>query len=100
MTQRPILLIVGLLAWIWTGESLADSARGQTLYDSRCLVCHAEKPFADKPPKVKNYEELRAQTTLWDSISAGAKWSKDEVEDVVAYLNQRFYSYPCSGPKC
>jgi hypothetical protein len=31
---------------------------------------------------------------------AGQSWSAEEVADVAAYLNRRFYGLPCPTPGC
>ena len=35
----------------------------------------------------------------WQSV-AGQTWGKEDIEDVAAYLNRRFYDVPCPLPGC
>jgi hypothetical protein len=42
---------------------------------------------------VKTWDDLRYQVTRWQQIS-GQNWSREEIDDVAAYLNRDFYGLP------
>jgi hypothetical protein len=93
------VLVFGLCmeaaATVWAQES--NSA--EQLLEQSCNACHAQM-FAGKADqvyvrenrKVKTLAGLRDQTKLWN-ITASAKWSEQELEAVVQYLNRTYYRF-------
>jgi cytochrome c5 len=77
----------------------ADPGRGKALYEVRCNECHGESVHGRPKRSAKNYDEIRDWVTRWNR-ELGGFWQKDEIEDVTAYLNERFYSYPCTNVSC
>ena len=43
--------------------------------------------------------DLRGWVRRW-SANLGLKWTDDEVDDVTAYLNARYYRFACPPPDC
>jgi mono/diheme cytochrome c family protein len=76
-----------------TGAVAQDAEQGRELYQGRCLECHKEAPYGNGPPKAQSMESVRAMAKLWDSISPGMPWTQRDLDDVVAYLNQKFYRF-------
>ena len=70
-----------------------DAGLGQELYEERCLDCHKNAPYGEGPPKAQSLESVRSMSKLWDSISPGEPWTRRDLDDVVSYLNQKFYRY-------
>jgi hypothetical protein len=66
--------------------------RGEMLYTNHCLSCHESVVHVREKRSVKNLDELRSAVTRW-SQELELKWSSREIEDVVLYLNLRYYNY-------
>lgn len=68
-----------------------DAARGARLHQS-CLGCHGTELYVPGRAKVKSLAALRKETQKWND-RYNPKFSNQEVEDLVAYLNQDFYKF-------
>lgn len=77
----------------------ADIQAGQTLHDDHCVACHAALMEGDptriytRPQRqVNSYANLLKQVQRCQ-MSLGLQWSAATVEDVAAFLNQRYYKF-------
>ncbi len=70
-----------------------DTVRGALLYDTACVQCHTTQAHWRDKSIVASWETLVAEVSRWQKIS-GQRWSDGEIQDVAAYLNQRFYKMP------
>ncbi len=77
----------------------ADSSRGRALYEVRCIECHDQSVHGRQKRVAKNYDDIRTWVARWNN-ELGGSWGKEEVEDVTAFLNERFYSYSCTNVEC
>lgn len=77
----------------------ADAARGQLLYETACAACHTTQAHWRDKRVVRSWGDLIFQVTRWQQV-AGQNWEADQVADVAAYLNRRFYGLPCPTPGC
>lgn len=78
---------------------MADPARGEKLYATVCAGCHSTETHWQARHKVRDWATLTEQVTAWQQV-AGQSWSSQEINDVAAYLNRRFYEVPCPLPRC
>jgi len=78
---------------------VADAARGELLYGTACAACHTTQAHWRDKRVVRSWGDLVYQVTRWQQV-AGQKWSADDVADVAAFLNRRFYGLPCPTPGC
>ena len=84
-----VLLASALL--IWAGPApAADAARGELLYDNHCKVCHTSVVHIREDRKARSREEIRTWVRRW-SKELGLQWGPAEVDDVIEYLNNRYY---------
>jgi mono/diheme cytochrome c family protein len=91
------LSIAGSLAA--TSAPAADVERGRLLYETRCTGCHDKSVHNQTARKALTVAAVRAQVRRWDA-ALGGTWRDVEVNDVTAYLNQRYYGYPCPQDDC
>ncbi len=68
-----------------------DPVRGAKLHDD-CLGCHGTELYAAPRAKVKTLAALRKETERWND-RMNPKFSKQEIDDLVAYLNRDFYRF-------
>ncbi|MCK5919240.1 MAG: hypothetical protein KAG34_12495 [Cocleimonas sp.] len=71
-----------------------DATKGKTIYAaSECVRCHqTNEMFTRKDRKVKTLLALNAQVRTCDA-QLSTNLFDDEIEDVVAYLNQAHYKF-------
>lgn len=68
----------------------ADAGRGQLLYENHCMVCHTSVVHVREKRKANSREEIRVWVLRWQN-HLGLDWQSREIDDVVEFLNQRFY---------
>lgn len=75
----------------WSSE-VPDLERGRALYENHCIVCHTPKVHRRVPPLPLGEDDLRYIVKLW-ATQQGVRWSSEDVEDVVYYLNRTHYQF-------
>ena len=78
---------------------VADAGRGRLLYENACVACHTTQAHWRDKRLVQNWADLVGQVGRWQK-AAGQNWGTDDIHDVAAYLNGRFYRVPCPKPGC
>jgi mono/diheme cytochrome c family protein len=74
-------------------------ARGQALYETKCVACHERSVHRREARRAVDVPTLRAEVARW-SANAGGDWQAEEIDAVTAYLNDRYYRYPCPPTIC
>ena len=80
-------------------KPVLDMLRGGDLYRSYCIACHTAQVHWREKRLVQSWDDLLYQVSRWQRI-AGQDWSREEINDVAAYLNGTFYELPCPQPGC
>lgn len=80
-------------------SEMADPGRGELLYGTACASCHREQIHWRDHSIVGNWPDLVRQVERWQRI-AGQNWRSQEIRDVAAYLNRRFYGLDCPLSGC
>ena len=91
--KRAVIL---LAAWAAIGLSASaiaagDPVKGAKLHED-CLGCHASELYAPPRAKVKTLSALKKEVERWND-RMNPKFTKKEIEDLVAYLNANFYKF-------
>ncbi len=68
-----------------------DAARGEQLHQS-CLSCHGTELYVPPRAKVTSLSALGREVQKWND-RYNPKFTKQEVDDLVAYLNRDFYRF-------
>lgn len=76
-----------------------DLQRGALLYENACGQCHTEQAHWRQKHRVRSWGDLLYQVNRWQT-TAGQNWREADVQDVAAYLNERFYHLSCPGASC
>jgi mono/diheme cytochrome c family protein len=85
-------LALGVAASPVSSADVPDVARGRALYENHCVACHTAKVHS-RPNRIPlNVNELRQIVTHW-AKAQDLRWSKEEIADVVWYLNETKYRY-------
>ena len=69
-----------------------DAAGGRLLYETYCGTCHYERVHERTRSDVKDIADLRDTVARW-SKQTKHRFTLDELEDVVAYLNESHYRF-------
>jgi CxxC motif-containing protein (DUF1111 family) len=72
---------------------LSEVTRGHMLYENHCTSCHESTVYIRTKRKATNYKELGNwvnQRADWLNLG----WSDVEKQEVMQYLNERYYKYP------
>jgi len=80
------------------GQATA-TARGGQLYEQQCTGCHGKSVHDRNPRSARTVDEVRRFVERW-SNEVGAHWNARQVDDVVLFLNERYYHYPCENGGC
>ena len=73
-------------------SEISDLERGHALYENHCQVCHTANVHS-RPNRIPlNVDELRQIVTQW-SVQENLRWSAEDVEDVVYYLQRTRYRF-------
>jgi len=71
-----------------------DAQEAQSMYEKDCTKCHDSSVFT-RPAKERKVNDL---ATLKKQVSrcvgaTGASWFEEDEENVVQYLNEKFYKF-------
>ncbi|NOX76302.1 MAG: cytochrome c [Gammaproteobacteria bacterium] len=83
------LLLFGLSVGV---AQSADRANGQVLHEKKCTSCHGVSQYTRPNRIVHTFGDLHARVEFCDS-AANANFSPSDIDDVVAFLNARFYKF-------
>lgn len=94
----PLLLAV-LAAPLAASAQSPEVERGRALYEARCQGCHETSVHRRESRAARDFAQLRAAVVRWDR-EIGALWRPEEIDAVTAFLNERYYRYPCPSTVC
>jgi mono/diheme cytochrome c family protein len=69
-----------------------DAAKGAKLHED-CLGCHGTELYVPPRAKVKTLVALKKEVEKWND-RMNPKFTPQEVDDLVAWLNRDFYKFP------
>ena len=92
-------LIFGLSLSFIASAQAADLKRGQQLLEENCIKCHASmvggdgsKIYTRADRRIDSLDALDTQVHRCKT-SLGVSWPEDQIADVVAYLNHKYYKF-------
>jgi mono/diheme cytochrome c family protein len=93
MPRASVMALLVVLAAALPAQA-QDARRGRQLYETLCLSCHYEHVHDRAPGRseVHSLNELRKETTLRAGLT-GIRFTREDIEDVVAYLDQSHYHF-------
>jgi mono/diheme cytochrome c family protein len=93
MRRAGAIAIVAVIAGFSCKPAIAagDPVRGAALHEA-CLGCHGTELYVPPKAKIKTLTALKKEVNRWND-RYNPKFSKQEIEDLVAYLNRDFYKF-------
>lgn len=92
-------LLFGLGTSFLANTQAADLKRGKELLEENCIKCHASmvggdgsKIYTREDRRIDSLEALNKQVHRCKN-SLGVSWPEDQIDDVVAYLNHKYYKF-------
>jgi mono/diheme cytochrome c family protein len=82
-----LLLLLGT-----TAVRAADPAQGKHLVEQHCTRCHGSEPFTRPDRRVSSLQALQKQVRMCQGAQ-DLDWQDEQIDDVVAYLNDNFYHF-------
>lgn len=93
MRPAGLLLAAGAaLALAAPAGAAGDPTRGAELHRD-CVGCHGTELYVPPRAKVKTLSALKKETEKWND-RMNPKFTRQEIEDLVAWLNATFYKFP------
>jgi len=94
--MRPTRLIaLSTLMWCVAANAAllpGDPARGKSLHNQHCTACHDTSVYTRNNRRVRSIEGLMGQVNGCVQ-QTGAKLNREEVNDIVRYLDDSFYEF-------
>lgn len=88
-----ILTSLTLVSVISSTPALAvDLQQGADLHANNCTRCHDSSVYTRENRRVQSLARLGTQVRLCKD-NLGIVWFDDEVDDVIAYLNNEYYKF-------
>jgi hypothetical protein len=92
-------LVAALATLVPAATPAADPDRGRELYEIACTACHGRSVHARSPRSVRSCAELRATVVRFAGLQRRT-WDANDVDDVVLWLNLRYYGFPMEETRC
>ncbi len=86
------LLCGVLVAAMPAAQAAGDPFRGEKRHQD-CLGCHSTELYVPPRAKVTTLAALKKETERWND-RMNPKFTAQEIEDIVAWLNRNFYKFP------
>jgi hypothetical protein len=97
--MNPFRVLIALVVVATASAAAAQApSRGALLYDTHCVACHTTQVHWRERKLVSDWASLAAETQRWQR-NLGLRWSDEEVEEVVRFLNTTIYRFPNQAPK-
>jgi mono/diheme cytochrome c family protein len=85
----PAALLALAAAWPAAAQ---DAERGRLLYDTHCLSCHYERIHKRDPARSRIHTFTALQIEVAErGMQSGRTFSREELDDLVEYLNRSHY---------
>jgi len=93
MPRPNVFALLALLALALPAQA-QDARRGRQIYETLCLTCHYEHVHERAPErsKIHSLKELQKETALRAGLT-GVRFTREDLADVVAYLNESHYHF-------
>lgn len=84
--------LTALLGIATASAFAAPSERAESLHEANCLSCHGSEIYTREGRLITSIDALERQVQRCET-ALGLRWFDEEIKDVAAYLNDRFYRF-------
>jgi mono/diheme cytochrome c family protein len=91
-TVRAVSMVFLLMGCLPVATAGADESRGRLLYENHCASCHDKRLHQRDQHLPENLGELQREVERWQQ-NQGLHWGREEIADVVDYLNASQYRF-------
>lgn len=93
-THRAAIALAASLLAPLPFATLAEEAApdAHALYETNCIKCHGPEVYLRPDRKVTSLDGLTRQVRRCET-ALGLRWFDEEIADVTAYLNEKFYKF-------
>ena len=89
--RTSMLAACMVLALAEPAAGAGDPVKGAKLHED-CTGCHGTELYVPPRAKVKSLAALKRETERWND-RMNPKFTRQEIEDLVAYMNANFYKF-------
>ena len=91
--NKLLLTLIATILLTATGTLMAaDTGHGKSLKEENCMGCHEDDVYTRQDRRVTSLASLGKQVRRCE-FTLGLQWFDEDVNDVVAHLNQAFYKF-------
>lgn len=91
-----LLLGLTLAAMPFVDAAAQTPSRGELLYSTHCIACHATQMHWREKRLATDWPSLSAQVRRFQGV-AKLGWNDDDILEVTRYLNDTIYRFPSPG---
>jgi len=91
-TVRAASMVFLLMGCLPVATAGAEESRGRILYENHCASCHDMRVHEREQRLPENLGELQREVERWQQ-NQGLHWGREEIADVVDYLNASQYRF-------
>jgi mono/diheme cytochrome c family protein len=91
--KPSVTVIAACVVMAIAGQAAAagDPVRGEQLH-ADCLGCHGTELYVPPKARIKSLSALKTEVERWND-RMNPKFTTQEIEDLVAWLNATFYKF-------
>jgi mono/diheme cytochrome c family protein len=92
MKSVKFFLLLPILILASNAHADVDAVRGKLLHEQSCTGCHNTSVYSRTDKRINSLGALQGQVSRCTK-PAGAEWDKQDIADVVEYLNRNYYHF-------
>ena len=90
-------IFITTLALILSATAFSANATsphaGEGIHNEKCMSCHKTDVYTREDRKIKTLHALSSQVNNCMKGAAQAKWTNKQTDNVIDYLNSKFYKF-------
>lgn len=92
--MRSLTLALALLLGLGANVYARDGGRGQSLHDTRCVMCHDTGVYTRSDRAANNWDQVRVEVLRWQK-AVSLNWAEADVDAVTNFIAEKYYGFDC-----